>query len=93
MAGWKGGWVGGGGRWGAIGRVKQTFKLKGSALPSVSDPDRHNSQGIGQACHQNQFGTPCSLINAPQGPQRPGEAPSRFDSVGKKPPVKADLAI
>ena len=49
---------------------------------------------VGQACRQNQFSTPCSLINAPQGPQRLGKpAPSWFDSVGKKPPVKADPAI
>ena len=30
------------GGWGAVGGIKQTFKLKDSA---VSDPDRHNSQG------------------------------------------------
>ena len=36
---------GGGGGWGAVGGVKQTLNSKGSALPSVSDPDRHNSQG------------------------------------------------
>ena len=42
MGGWEGGGVGGGGRWGAVGGVKQTL---GRGLPSVSDPDRHNPQG------------------------------------------------
>ena len=30
--GWDGVGVGGGGRWGAVGRVKQTFKLKGQCF-------------------------------------------------------------
>ena len=40
-----GGGMGGGGRLGAVGGLKQTFKLKGSVLLSVSDLDWHNSQG------------------------------------------------
>ena len=46
MGGWEGGGVGGGGGWGAVGGVKQTFKLKGQWFAiSIIDPDRHNSQG------------------------------------------------
>ena len=49
---------------------------KGSALPSVSGPRlASTTHRVGQACRQNQFGTPCSLTDAPQGPQRPGKAP------------------
>ena len=32
MGGWEGGGVGGGGRWGAVGEIKQTFKLKGQCF-------------------------------------------------------------
>ena len=45
MGGWEGSGVGGGGRWGAVGGLKQHSNSKGSVLPSVSDPDWHNSQG------------------------------------------------
>ena len=82
--------MGGEGGWVAVGGVKKILKLKGQCFAiSISDPDWHNSQ----ACRQNQFGSPCRLIDAPQGPQRLGKAPSGFYSVGIKPPVKADLAI
>ena len=40
-----------------------------------------------------QFDTPCSLISAPQWLHRPCSGPSWFYRVGKRPPVKADLAI
>ena len=57
MGRWEGGGVGGGGGWGAVGGLKQTFKHKwqccaikhsntnGSAVPSVGDPAGHNSPG------------------------------------------------
>ena len=38
-----GGEVGGGGGWGAAGKLKQTFKYKGSAVPSVGNSYWHNS--------------------------------------------------
>ena len=40
-----------------------------------------------------QADTPCSLISAPQWPHAPYSGPTWFSSVGKRPPVKADLAI
>ena len=43
--------------------------------------------------HWQQFGTQPILISAPHWANRPCNAPSRFYGVGKKPSVKADLAI
>ena len=44
---------------------------------------------VDQVCHQNQFGTRCSLINAPLGSHRPWNAPSWFYSIAKKPKCKS----
>ena len=43
--------------------------------------------------HWQQFGTSPILISAPQWSHRPYNAPKQFYRVGKKPSVKADLAI
>ena len=43
--------------------------------------------------HWQQFGTQPILISAPQWTCWPCNAPTQFYMVGKKPPVKADLAI
>ena len=43
--------------------------------------------------HWQQFGTQPILISAPQWADRPCNTPTRFYRVGKKPSVKADLAI
>ena len=43
--------------------------------------------------HWQQPGTQTILISAPQWANRPCNAPTRFYRVGKKPSVKADLAI
>ena len=48
---------------------------------------------VGQDGHQHQFDTPSSLISAHQWPHIPFSGPSWFYRVGKRPPVKADLAI
>ena len=49
---------------------------------------------VGQDSHkQQQFDTLSSLISAHQWPHRPRSGPSWFYRVGKRPPVKADLAI
>ena len=43
--------------------------------------------------HWQQFGTQPILISVPQWASRPCNAPTQFYGVGKKPSVKADLAI
>ena len=43
--------------------------------------------------HQQQFDIPSSLISAHQWPHRPCSELLWFYRVGKRPPVKADLAI
>ena len=43
--------------------------------------------------HWQQFGTQPILISAPQWPHRSYNAPALFYRIGKKPSVKADLAI
>ena len=43
--------------------------------------------------HWQQFGTRLILISTPQWANRFCNAPTRFYRFGKKPPVKADLAI
>ena len=48
---------------------------------------------VGQDGRWQQFDTPCSLISAPQWLHRPCSGPSWFYRVGKRPSVKADLAI
>ena len=93
-----GGRVGGGwgGRWGRVAsrrRGKANIQTQRAVLCHQPVTQTGTTHKEGKACRKNQFGTPCSLIDAPQRPQRPGKAPSWFYSVGKKPPVKADLAI
>ena len=56
--------MGGEGRLEAVGKHSST---NGSAMPSVGDLDRHNSQGRPGL----PLGIPYSLINASQGPHRP----------------------
>ena len=48
---------------------------------------------IGQDGCWQQFGTTCILIKAPQWLHKPCSAPPWIDRVGKKPFVKANLAI
>ena len=48
---------------------------------------------IGQDEHWQQSGTPPTLIGAPQWPNNPCNAPMWLYRVGKKPSMKADLAI
>ena len=53
----------------------------------------YTTHRMGQDGHCQQFHTTLTLISAPQGPHRPCNAPMRPYTVGKKPSVKADLAI
>ena len=48
---------------------------------------------VGPDGRQQQFDTPSSLISAHQWPHRLCSGPSWIYRVGKRPPVKADLAI
>ena len=48
---------------------------------------------MGQDGHCQQFHTTPTLISTPQWPHRPCNAPMQPYTVGKKPSVKADLAI
>ena len=53
----------------------------------------YTNHRIDQDGHWQQFGTQPILISAPQGACWPCNAPTRSHMVGKKPSVKADLAI
>ena len=53
----------------------------------------YTTHRMGQDGHCQQFHTTPTLISAPQWPHRPCNAPMRPYTVGKKPSVKADLAI
>ena len=53
----------------------------------------HTNHRIDQDRCWQQFGTQPILISAPQWSHRPCNAPARPYRVGKKPSVKADLAI
>ena len=61
---------GGGGGWEAKGGLKQPFGLKQQCCALSMGPELVQSTRGGpggQDCRQEQFGTPCSPINAPQG--------------------------
>ena len=53
----------------------------------------YTTHRMGQDGCCQQFHTTPTLISAPQWPHRPCNAPMRPYMVGKKPSVKADLAI
>ena len=83
--------MGAGGGWRAIGGLKQTFKQKWQCcVISIGHLDWHNSQGRPSLPLESVW-HPCSLINATKGPHRRLNAPLWFDSIGKRPPVIADM--
>ena len=53
----------------------------------------YTNHRIDRDSHWQQFGTQPIPISAPQWADRPCNAPTQFYKVGKKPSVKADLAI
>ena len=61
-------------------------------MPPAGDRDVHNPQDRSRRTWQ-QFDTTPILISAPQWLHRPCNAPRPFYRVGKKPSVKAGLAI
>ena len=48
---------------------------------------------VGRDGRWQQFDTPCSLISTPQWPHTPCSGPIWLCRVGKRPPLKADLAM
>ena len=71
-----GGRVGGGwgGRWGRVGsrrRAKANIQTQMAVLCRQWVTQPGTTHLVDQVCRQNQFGTSCRLINAPQGPHRP----------------------
>ena len=84
-----GGQVGGG--WGGGWEAKATIWTLAAVLcPQYGTQTGRIHKG-GQDCREEQPSTPCSPINALQGHEI--RTPWWFDSIGKKPSVKAELAI
>ena len=90
--GWEGGGVGGGGGggWPSQRRVLPALTV---ALHSQQVTDMCTTHRMGQDGHCQQFDTTPTLISAPQWPHRPCNASIQPYRVGKKPSVKADLAM
>ena len=91
------GWAGGrgvGGRWEAEGGQYHPQGDKQQCYVfSRAQKLPHAVKLVGRDDHQQQFDIPSSLISAHQWPHRPCSGPSWFYRVGKRPHVKADLAI
>ena len=94
-------WVGGRGwggvvwwGWVASRRLANTaIRAQTIVLCSQQTTGMYTNHRIEQDGHWQQFGTQPILINAPQWACWPCNAPTRSYTVGKKPSVKADLAI
>ena len=80
--------VGAGGR-----QALPTIRLQTVVLCSQQMTGMYTNHRIDQDSHWQQFGTQPILISAPQWANRPCNAQTWFYRVGKKPRVKADLAI
>ena len=94
----RGGRVGGGGvgwwEWVASRRrAISASRAQTVLLCSQQTTGMYTNHRIDQDGHWQQFGTQPILISAPQWANRPCNAPTWFYTVGKKPSVKADLAI
>ena len=86
-------WGGGGGGWASRRWTLPAIRLQTVVLCSLQMTGMYTNHKTDQDGHWQQFGTQPFLINAPQLAIRPCNAPSWFYRVGKKPSVKADLAI
>ena len=90
--------VGGGGVgwWGWVASrrwANTTIRAQTVVLCSQKTTGMYTNHRIDQDGHWQQFGTQPILISAPQWACWPCNAPTRFHMVGKKPFVKAYLAI
>ena len=88
-----GGGVGGGGGWASRRWVLFAIRAPTVVLSPQQVTDMYTNHRMGQDGHCQQFDTTPTLISAPQWPHRPCNAPMRLYTVGKKPSVKADLAM
>ena len=69
------------------------IRAQTAVLCSQQTTGMYTNHRIDQDSHWQQFGTQPILISAPQWACWPCNAPTWFYMVGKKPSVKADLAI
>ena len=91
MGGWEEGGVGGGGGWEPKAGYTINKETDSSSTYVLTETATVNMVGLDGRWQQPD--TPCSLISAPQWPHTPCSGPMWFSRVGKRPPVKADLAI
>ena len=94
------GWAGGRGVGWALGvggkpkaGIPSTRRTNSSAVSSVGHRNCHSPTWQAQTVVSSSLTPPNSLISAHHWPHRPCSGPSWFYRVGKRPPVKADLAI
>ena len=93
------GWVGGreaggsGGRWASRRRALSAIRPQTVVLCSQQMTGMYTNHKIDRDGHWQQSDTQPILISAPQWPNRTCNAPTRLYRAGKKPSVKADLAI
>ena len=86
--------MGGGGGWVASRRqAKATTRVHSVVLCSQQTTGMYRNHRIDRDGNWQQFGTQPILISAPQWACWPCNVPTGFYTVGKKPSVKADLAI
>ena len=95
IRGWVGGWgVGGGGsRWSSQRQAFPAIRPQTVVLCPQQTTGMYTNRKIDQDSHWQQSRTQPILISAPQWTNRPCNAPTQPYRVGKKPSVKADLAI
>ena len=78
------------GRWGGWGAEGGLYHPQGDRQQQCVFS---RARKVGRDSRWQQLDTLCSLISAPQWPHTPFNGPTWFSRVGKRPPVKADLAI
>ena len=92
--------IGGGRGWGGVVGVggkpkagKHCIRAQTIVLCSQQTTEMYRNHRIDRDGHWQQFGTQPILISAPQWAHWPCNASTRSYTVGKKPSMKADLAI
>ena len=83
----------GGGGWPSRRRALPAIRPQTVVLCSQQTTGMYTNHRIDRDSHWQQSGTQPILISAPQWPNRTRNASARLNRVGKKPSVKADLAI